>query len=71
LATWIQDQWSKKQQVIEMEIFSNPLISVGDIVAINYSKNGLDGTQKFVVTKVSNSFGEGLSTSITARSIYS
>jgi len=71
LATWIQDQWSKKQQVVEMEVFSNPLITVGDIVGINYSKNGLDGTQKFVVTKVNNSFGEGLTTSITARSIYS
>lgn len=71
LATWIQDQWSKKQQVIEMEVFSNPIISVGDIIAVNHSKNGLDGTQKFVVTKVNNSFGEGLSTSITARSIYS
>jgi hypothetical protein len=71
LTTWIQEQWSKKQQVVEMEIFSNPLISVGDIVGINYAKNGLDGTQKFVITKVNNSFGEGLSTSITARSIYS
>lgn len=71
LATWIQTQWSKQQRVIEMEVFSNPLISVGDIITINYPKNDLDGTQKFVVTRVSNSFREGLSTSITARSIYS
>lgn len=71
LTTWIQEQWSKKQQVIDLEVFSNPLISVGDIIAINYPSNGLDGTQKFVVTKVGNNFGEGLSTTITARSIYS
>lgn len=71
LTTWIQDQWSKKQQVIDMEVFSNPLISVGDIISVNYPSNGFDGTQKFVVTKVGNSFGEGLSTTITARSIYS
>ena len=71
LATWIQTQWSKQQRVIEMEIFSNPLISVGDIITINYPKNDLDGTQKFVVTRVSNSFREGLNTSISARSIYS
>lgn len=71
LTTWIQDQWSKKQQVIDLEVFSNPLISVGDIISVNYSSNGLDGTQKFIVTKINNSFGEGLSTTITARSIYS
>ena len=71
LATWIQTQWSKQQRVIEMEIFSNPLISVGDIITINYPKNDLDGTQKFVVTRVNNSFREGLNTSISARSIYS
>jgi len=71
LATWIQTQWSKQQRVIEMEIFSNPLISVGDIITVNYPKNDLDGTQKFVVTRVSSSFREGLNTSISARSIYS
>lgn len=71
LATWIQSQWSKQQRVIEMEVFSNPLISVGDIITINYPKNDLDGTQKFVVTRVNNSFREGLNTSISARSIYS
>jgi hypothetical protein len=71
LGTWIQSQWSKQQRVIEMEIFSNPLISVGDIITINYPKNDLNGTQKFVVTRVNNSFREGLSTSISARSIYS
>jgi len=71
LATWIQTQWSKQQRVIEMEIFSNPLISVGDIITVNYPKNDLDGTQKFVVTRVSSSFREGLNTRISARSIYS
>lgn len=71
LTSWIQDQWSNKQQVIELQTFGNPLISIGDVIAINYPKNGLDGTEKFVVTRVSNSFGEGLETTITARSIFS
>lgn len=71
LATWIESQWSKQQRVVEMQIFSNPLISVGDVITINYPKNDLDGTQKFVVTRVNNSFKEGLTTSISARSIYS
>jgi hypothetical protein len=71
LSDWIKNQWSKKQSVCELEIFSNPLISVGDIVTINYPSNGLDGTQKFIVSSINNSFDGGLSTKITTRSIYS
>jgi hypothetical protein len=54
-----------------MEIFGNPVIEVGDIVTVNYPKNDLNGTQKFLVTNVNSNFDGGLSTSITARSIYS
>ena len=71
LFTWIKNQWSKQQQSINMEIFGNPAIEVGDIISITYAKNNLDGTQKFLVTNVNLSFDEGVSTSITARSIYS
>jgi len=71
LANWVQEQWSKQQRIIEIEVFSNPLIAVGDIITVNYPKNDLNGTQKFVVTRVNNSFNGGLNTSITARSIYS
>ena len=71
LSDWIRAQWSKKQSVCELEVFSNPLISVGDIVTINYPSNGLDGTQKFIVLGINNSFDGGLNTKITTRSIYS
>lgn len=68
---WIKNQWSKQQQSVNMEIFGNPAIEVGDVITINYPKNDLDGTKKFLVTNVNTSFDEGVSTSITARSIYS
>jgi len=71
LFTWIKNQWSKQQQSVNMDIFGNPAIEVGDIITINYPKNNLDGTQKFLVTNVNTQFEEGVSTSITARSIYS
>ena len=71
LSDWIKNQWSKKQSVCELEIFSNPLISVGDLVTINYPSNGLDGTQKFIVSNVDTSFDGGINTKITTRSIYS
>jgi hypothetical protein len=54
-----------------MEIFGNPLISVGDVISVNYPKNNLTGTEKFIVTSVRSSFEGGLQTSITARSIFS
>lgn len=70
LSDWIKAQWSKQQLVINMRIASNPLINVGDVIVVNYPDNNLDGTKKFVITSVSNSFDQGLETSITARSIY-
>jgi hypothetical protein len=71
LTKWIETQWSKQQAIVDMEIFGNPLISVGDVISVNYPKNNLTGTEKFIVTNVRNSFEGGLQTSITARSIFS
>jgi hypothetical protein len=71
LFEWAKTQWSKQQETVNLEIFGNPAIEVGDVITINHPKNNLDGTKKFVVTNVNNSFGEGLQTSITARSFYS
>lgn len=68
---WIKNQWSKQQQSISMEIFGNPSIEVGDIITINYAKNDLTESKKFLVTSINLSFEEGISTSLTARSIYS
>ena len=69
ISKWIKDLWSKQQVVVNLQVFGNPLISVGDIISINYPSNNLDGTQKFVVMNVNTSFNEGLETSITARTL--
>ena len=69
ISKWIKDLWSKQQSVVNMQVFGNPLVSVGDIITINYPSNNLDGSQKFVVMNVNNSFNEGLETSITARTL--
>ncbi len=72
LATWIKSQWSKQQQIISASIFSNPAISVGDIITVSYPENDLTGSTKFVVQSVSQSYGEGgLQTNIVARSLNS
>ncbi len=71
LYDWITNQWKNKQSVVKIKTFANPLISVGDVISVNYPFNGLDGTQKFVVTNVTQSWGDGLNTELVARSIYS
>ena len=71
LADWIKTQWSKKQVTCEVNIFANPLITVGDIVVVDYASNDLTTSQKFIVMQVNNSFDGGLTTSVTLRSIYS
>lgn len=69
VSNWIKNLWSKQQSVVNMQVFGNPLVSVGDIITINHPSNALDGTQKFVVMNVNNSFNQGLETSITARTL--
>lgn len=70
LAKWIKTQWAKKQMVSTIEMFGNPLISVGDIISIKYDYHGLDGTsQKFIVTNVQQSYSEGISTSVSCRTL--
>lgn len=67
LATWIKDKVVNRGKTISLEIFGNPLLSVGDIITIKYTFNGLNGTEKFIITNVSHSYDQGLSTSIVCR----
>ncbi len=71
LSTWIKGQLKNQQIKVVLKAFGNPLISVGDIISISYPFNDLSGTEKFLVTNVTQSWNEGLETTIAARSIYS
>jgi hypothetical protein len=71
LSDWIKGQWSRQQMILDINVFANPLISVGDIITVNYPYQGLDTSKKFVVTNVTQDWNNGLSTAIRARSIYS
>ena len=71
LSNWIKKQWKNKQRTIDIQTFGNPLVSVSDIISVDYPYNDLISTQKFVVTNVTQSWKDGLTTNITARSIYS
>lgn len=71
LSDWIKNQWKNQQRTIELVTFANPLISVSDIITVDYPFNGLSSSNKFVVTNVTQVWKDGLETTITARSIYS
>lgn len=71
LADWIKTKVVNRGKVVYMEVFGNPLISVGDIVTITYPYQGLavGNTSKFIVTNVNHSYEMGLETSIVCRTL--
>lgn len=69
LANWIKSNIINKGKVINLKVFGNPLISVGDIISIKYALQGLTGNEKFIVTEVKHSFSEGLETAIVCRTL--
>jgi hypothetical protein len=69
LANWIKDTVVNRGRVVSMEVFGNPLISVGDIVTVKYTYQGFAGTEKLIVTSVSHRYSNGLETSITCRTL--
>jgi hypothetical protein len=48
---------------VTLKMFGNPLLQVGDVITLSYSLNGIS-LQKYVVTNISQSFSEGLETTI-------
>jgi hypothetical protein len=78
---WIQSLDSAKRLVrlieksidgfsrtVNIKIFGNPLIQVGDVITLSYSLKGISG-QKYVVHSVSNEFRSGLETRLTLKKI--
>lgn len=73
LANWIKGTWGSKKQIVSMTLFGNPLLSVGDIIKIHYPYNDMDGssasTEKYVITEVQQQYSDGLSTTVTCRTL--
>lgn len=69
LANWIKTKVVNRGKIIDMTVFGNPLISVGDIISVKYTYQGFAGTEKMIVTNVNLSYNQGLETSITARTL--
>jgi hypothetical protein len=69
LADWIKTKTVNRGKVVTLQVFGNPLISVGDIVSIKYVYEGFAGTESLIVTNVNQSYSEGLETNIVCRSL--
>lgn len=68
LGDWIVANWAEPADEIEVEVFGNALIQIGDVVAINYPpKDMVASTHKYFVTSVSNTWDNGLSTTLNLR----
>jgi hypothetical protein len=69
LANWIIGRVVNKAKIVEMKIFGNALISVGDIITIDYAYQGFTSSQKIIVVKVLQRYREGLETEIVGRTL--
>lgn len=70
LEAWFRKVWAGKQMELSLDIFGNPLLSVGDIVQVNYPYHNITASRKFVITAVRHSYGDGgLDTSIVCRTL--
>lgn len=68
LGDWIINNWSSPCDEIELEIFGNPLIQLGDVIAINYPpKNMSESTHKYFVTGSDQKWDNGITTSLQLR----
>ena len=74
LAKWIKQNVVNKGKLVNMEIFGNPILSIGDIVTIKYPYADLSGNpakELFIITNLNHEYeGGGLSTNVTCRKIY-
>lgn len=68
LADWISAHWSTGADELEVQIFGNSLIEVGDVVNIDYPRKYMTtATHVYFVLGVKNEFSNGLVTTLTLR----
>jgi prophage tail gpP-like protein len=66
IGDWIVNNWAEPADTVDVKVFGNPLIRVGDVVNITYAPKGISNV-KFVVLSCSQSWDDGLETTITCR----
>ncbi len=68
LATWMARHWSDSVDEVQVEVLGNPLIEIGDIVDVNYTRqNATPATHKYFVVGTGSSFESGITTTLNLR----
>ena len=61
LMSWLVNKTTRPRQLIGMEIFNNPLVQLGDVITVSYTKDGVEtftsSDKKFVVYNIEYSRG--------------
>lgn len=66
IGNWIVDNWAVPADVLNVTVFGNPLIRVGDVISVTDAPKHLS-TTKFVVLKIQQQWEDGLNTSLVCR----
>ena len=65
IGDWIDGHWSNGSEVLEMEVFGNPLLQIGDVAGVFYERKSMTPDKhQYYITGVSHSYKEGLTTSV-------
>lgn len=68
IADWIVEHWGKGCDEVELDVFGNPFIQIGDIVSVNHPvANVFAATHKYFVVEIKNQYSNGLTTSVVLR----
>ena len=60
LGDWIVKKWATPADNIDVEIYANPLLQIGDVVSINYSPRAMaSNTHKYWITSITSSWDSG------------
>jgi hypothetical protein len=68
LGAWIVNNWAEPADTLEMVVYGNPLVRVGDVTSVTYTPKGLTDA-KFIVLSVRQSWDDGLQTQIICRKL--
>lgn len=70
ISNWIKNHWGEGAEQQTATVFGNPLIEVGDVVAVDFQRKHMSPeTHKYFVTGVSTSFDHGITTTLTLRRV--
>lgn len=70
ISAWMAKHWSKGVDQLEVEIFGNPLIEIGDVVGMEYPEKYMTAaTHKYFVISAKTNFDQGVRTTLGLRRV--